>query len=85
MLTTIPAKVPWPSKNFLTVQPTAAGRGRASATPGGTLSGRASLRSLTTAAACARRKPPFWAGERPARPYSRAIQNRFPMENAKGA
>ena len=31
------------------------------------------------------RKSPFWAVKRPARPYKSTIQNRFPMENAKGA
>ena len=31
------------------------------------------------------RKPPYWAVERPARPYKTAMQNRFTVVNAKGA
>ena len=31
------------------------------------------------------RKPPFLAVKRPARPCKRAIKNRFPLGNAKGA
>ena len=34
---------------------------------------------------CPGRKPPFWTVKRPARPYKIAIQNRFTVENAKGA
>jgi hypothetical protein len=31
------------------------------------------------------RNPPFWAVKRPAHPCKTAIQNRFTVENAKGA
>ena len=34
-------------------------------------------------ALCPGRKPPRWAVKRPARPYNRAMQNRFTMENAR--
>jgi hypothetical protein len=34
---------------------------------------------------CPGRRPPFSAVKRPARPYKSAIQNRFPMEDTKGA
>ena len=34
---------------------------------------------------CPRRKPPFSAVKRPARPYRSAIQYRFTQENANGA
>jgi hypothetical protein len=34
---------------------------------------------------CPGRKPPCWVVKRPARPYTRAIQTRFTIENAKGA
>ena len=34
---------------------------------------------------CPGRKPPKWAGKRPARPYKNTIENRITVENAKGA
>jgi hypothetical protein len=34
---------------------------------------------------CPGRKPPIWAVTRPARPYKSDIQNRFTIENVKGA
>jgi hypothetical protein len=34
---------------------------------------------------CPGHKPPCWAAKRPAHPCESAIQNRFTMENAKGA
>jgi hypothetical protein len=34
---------------------------------------------------CPGRKPPFLAVKRPARPHKNAMQDRFTMENAKGA
>jgi hypothetical protein len=34
---------------------------------------------------CPGRKPPFWAVKCPAHPYKSGIQNRFTVENAKGA
>ena len=34
---------------------------------------------------CPGRKPPFWAGKRPARPYKSGVQNRFTVGNAKAA
>ena len=36
-------------------------------------------------ASCPGRKPPFLAVKHPPRPYKRAIQHRFTMENAKAA
>jgi hypothetical protein len=43
------------------------------------------LRELGLRLHCPGRKPPFLAVKRPARPYKSAIQNRFTVENAKGA
>ena len=40
---------------------------------------------IVVAGACPGRKPPLLAVKRPARPYKIAIQNRFTVENAKGA
>ena len=44
------------------------------------------LVSMTSPAVTARgRKPPLWAGKRPARPYKRVTQNRSTAGNATGA
>ena len=34
---------------------------------------------------CPGRNPPFWAVERPLRPYKSVLQKRFTIENVKGA